>query len=266
MIDGHVHSPYCPHGTSDSLDSYVEKAIELGYASLTFTEHAPLPPSFTDPVPLKDSGMNPRLLESYIKDIEEVKKAYASDINVQAGLEIDYIKGFEKETEDLLNEYGPSLDDSILSVHFLPIYNKWYCIDYSPDMYKSSLMAIGDLRQLYQLYFDMLRESVLADLGAFKPNRIGHMTLIKKFQWLYKPPAGWEQMAESFLDFIRDKAVTLDYNGAGMKKEHCKEAYPPLNIARKASAKGISLIYGSDAHNSDSLKQGYSAIDASLIR
>ncbi|MFD2926237.1 histidinol-phosphatase HisJ [Halobacillus naozhouensis] len=266
MIDGHVHSPYCPHGTSDSFDSYVEKAIEFGYDSLTFTEHAPLPSSFIDPVPLRDSGMDANALESYIRDLEKVKRSYAPDINVQIGLEVDYIRGFEKETESLLNEYGPSLDDSILSVHFLPIHNDWYCIDYSSDMYKSALAAIGDQWQLYKLYFDILLQSVLTDLGSFKPNRIGHMTLIKKFQRLYEPPQGWEQMAESLLESVRNKGMTLDYNGAGIKKEQCKEAYPPINIARKASAKGIPLIYGSDAHNSSSLKQGYSSIDTSIIR
>ena len=27
LRDGHIHSPYCPHGTNDSLDAYVEKAL-----------------------------------------------------------------------------------------------------------------------------------------------------------------------------------------------------------------------------------------------
>ena len=26
--DGHIHSPYCPHGTKDSFEMYVEKALE----------------------------------------------------------------------------------------------------------------------------------------------------------------------------------------------------------------------------------------------
>ncbi|MGG7186098.1 histidinol-phosphatase HisJ, partial [Clostridium butyricum] len=26
LRDGHIHSPFCPHGTLDSLESYVEEA------------------------------------------------------------------------------------------------------------------------------------------------------------------------------------------------------------------------------------------------
>ncbi|UOQ94144.1 histidinol-phosphatase HisJ [Halobacillus shinanisalinarum] len=266
MIDGHIHSPYCPHGTSDTLESYVEQAIKSGYTSMTFTEHAPLPPSFNDPVPTRDSGMNPRLLEAYINDVSKVKKIYESDIEVKVGLEVDYISGFDEETKHFLNQYGRFLDDSILSVHFLPIKNNWYCIDYSSSVYKEAIAASGNINNLYQLYFDTLVQSVSADLGVYKPDRIGHMTLIKKFQQLYEPPAEWEQMATFFLDCAKEGSMTLDYNGAGINKEHCKEAYPPTNIARKASAKGIPLIYGSDAHNSFAITQGYHALDPSIIR
>ncbi|UOR11916.1 histidinol-phosphatase HisJ [Halobacillus amylolyticus] len=266
MIDGHIHSPYCPHGTSDSLESYVEQAIKTGYTSMTFTEHAPLPPSFNDPVPTKDSGMNPRLLEAYINNVRNVKKTYESDIEVKVGLEVDYISGFEEETKLFLDEYGRFLDDSILSVHFLPIKKDWYCIDYSASVYREALAASGSPNNLYQLYYDVLVQSISADLGVHKPNRIGHMTLIKKFQQLYEPPVAWEQMAIDFLDHVKEGSMTLDYNGAGMYKEHCKEAYPPLKIARKASAKGIPLIYGSDAHSSSAITQDYDGLDSSLIR
>ena len=29
--DGHMHSPYCPHGTSDSFEQYIEKALEKDF-------------------------------------------------------------------------------------------------------------------------------------------------------------------------------------------------------------------------------------------
>ncbi|HHY21833.1 MAG TPA: PHP domain-containing protein, partial [Bacilli bacterium] len=54
--DGHVHTPFCPHGSKDELEEYVLRAIELGLTGLTFTEHAPLPLSFEDPTPEQDSA------------------------------------------------------------------------------------------------------------------------------------------------------------------------------------------------------------------
>lgn len=41
--DGHIHSPFCPHGSSDTMASYCERAIAHGIETITFTEHAPLP-------------------------------------------------------------------------------------------------------------------------------------------------------------------------------------------------------------------------------
>jgi len=37
--DGHVHSPYCPHGSKDSFELYIESALKLGLKEITFTEH-----------------------------------------------------------------------------------------------------------------------------------------------------------------------------------------------------------------------------------
>ncbi len=39
--DAHIHTPFCPHGSKDALKEYVEKALERGFDSITFTEHAP---------------------------------------------------------------------------------------------------------------------------------------------------------------------------------------------------------------------------------
>lgn len=265
MIDGHIHTPYCPHGSSDTLKSYIEQAIKCGYQSMTFTEHAPLPSTFEDPVPEKDSGMSLNQVEEYLKEIDQLKAAYKKDIHIKKGFEVDYIEGYEKEVESFLHTYGPSLDDSILSVHFLQGQSRWYCIDYSPDTYREALHDFGGVDQLYEAYYKTLTRSVLRDLGEYKPSRIGHMTLVKKFQELYPAPANWEELAHSFLKLVKDRGYTLDYNGAGVVKEHCKETYPPLEMARKASSMGIPLIYGSDAHTSSGLGQGYSSVDSQAL-
>ena len=40
--DGHIHSHYCPHGSNDSFESYIKKAIEEEIEEITFTEHMPM--------------------------------------------------------------------------------------------------------------------------------------------------------------------------------------------------------------------------------
>ncbi|MBH0230164.1 histidinol-phosphatase HisJ [Halobacillus yeomjeoni] len=265
MKDGHIHTPFCPHGSKDSLKDYIEKAIQLGYQSMTFTEHAPLPESFSDPVPDKDSGMSSHDVPDYLKEIKQLKYEYRKDIEINAGFEVDYIEGYEKETEKFLNEYGPELDDSILSVHFLKGAEQWYCIDFSTSMFQAALNDFGSIYSLYERYFQTLYKSMEAELGKYKPTRIGHMTLIRKFQLLYPSPDRWETMAGDLMKYVKEMNYSLDYNGAGTQKPHCLETYPPIHLAREASSMGIPLVYGSDAHTASGLKQGYEHIDVDLL-
>ena len=79
--DKHIHTPYCPHGSTDALAGYIEKAITAGFTEISFTEHAPLPAGFIDPTPQQDSGMQISLLEDYFTSIAKVKHQYQKDID-----------------------------------------------------------------------------------------------------------------------------------------------------------------------------------------
>ena len=76
MKDGHVHTPYCPHGTNDTFEQYVERAIEVGIDEISFTEHFPLPDGFKDPAPDNDSSIDIEQMEDYIRDVNKIKNKY----------------------------------------------------------------------------------------------------------------------------------------------------------------------------------------------
>ncbi len=263
--DGHIHTIYCPHGSKDSLNQYVERAIECGFTDITFTEHAPLPKNFIDPAPERDSAMDWIDLESYFKDVELAKKQYKSSIRIRTGLEVDFIEGFEQDTTNLLNEYGPHLDDSILSVHFLRHADRYYCVDFSEDEFRIIVERFGSVEEVYTSYYDTLLQSVEANLGAFKPDRIGHMTLVHKFQRMYPCHVSFDDRITAILQAVKKNGYSLDYNGAGTVKPLCLESYPPEHIARSARSLGIPLIYGSDAHAAAGIGQGFDKIDLTLI-
>ena len=46
LVDGHVHTELCPHGSGDRTAMMIEKAIELRIEKVCLTEHAPLPKAF----------------------------------------------------------------------------------------------------------------------------------------------------------------------------------------------------------------------------
>ncbi|RSD27740.1 histidinol-phosphatase HisJ [Mesobacillus subterraneus] len=257
MRDGHVHTSFCPHGTNDSLVDYIERALQLGYSEITFAEHAPLPGSFIDPTPMKDSAMRLEDVESYFRTIEEAKKRYAGKIKIHTGFEVDYIEGFEEHTTDILNEFGRYLDDAILSVHFLKNADGLYeCLDYSPEQFASMIDGYGSAEKVHRKYFQTVLESIKADLGAFKPKRIGHITLANKFQKKYPVQTPFTEEVMVILDQVAIMGYELDYNGAGTAKPLCREPYPPQWVIEEAKKRGIQLVYGSDAHQAKELGQG----------
>ena len=258
--DGHIHTPYCPHGTQDPFHLYIEKAIQNGFHEISFTEHAPLPTSFIDPTPSKDSGMDLKKLETYITDLDSLKKQYKKDIVISTGLEIDFISGYQEETTSFLDTYGKYLDDSILSVHFLKFQNTYTCIDFSKSSYLSFVKKIGSPMYVYKLYYKTLMDSITSDLGNYKPKRIGHITLVHKFQHALSEKIDDHEDIISILTEMKKRNLQLDVNSAGFTKPYCLESYPSLPYIELAKQLGISLVFGSDAHQVKDLHQFFNEL------
>lgn len=258
--DGHIHSPFCPHGSSDSFVQYIEKAISHRFTDITFTEHAPLPNNFVDPTPQKDSGMKTNDLMPYFEELQRLQKQYAQDIRIQIGLEVDYIHGFEQETREFLNTYGHFLDDAILSVHFLKWQDSFVCIDFSPECFMDFSKKVGSVERVYDLYYDTVLQSIMADLGPFKPKRIGHPSLIHKFQLAHNENINDAPRIKEVLDSMKREGYELDVNSAGLSKQYCQEPYPPFAFINYSQAIGLPYVFGSDAHCAEDLHQHHNVI------
>ncbi|TKC15814.1 histidinol-phosphatase HisJ [Robertmurraya kyonggiensis] len=258
--DGHIHTPFCPHGTKDAFEEYIEKAIQLGFSEISFTEHAPLPEGFIDTTPDQDSGMKLEELEAYFEQINQLKPMYKDKIRINCGLEVDYVEGFEAQTKDFLNYYGHKLDDAVLSVHFLKHGDTYDCLDYSPNVFEKMIRQYGSIQHVYENYFRTLLKSIQSDLGPFKPKRIGHITLVRKFQKKFPMAHDYRSEILQILQAMKERGYELDYNGAGTSKPLCGETYPPKWVSEEAIKLQIPLVYGSDAHQVKELKQGYNAL------
>jgi histidinol-phosphatase (PHP family) len=256
LKDGHVHTMFCPHGSNDTFEKYIERAMSLGLEEISFTEHAPLPIGFVDTTPTNDSAMGWTEIEEYFREIHRVKELYKGKIVINRGLEVDFIEGYEKEIKESLNKLGPYLDDAILSVHFLKKDDKYDCLDYSPQVFSEMIQSYGSLERVYQKYYETVLLSIRADLGTFKPKRIGHITLVHKFQKKFPYNGDEKPFLLELLKEIKTNGYSLDYNGAGTRKPLCREAYPPNWVIEEAVKLNIPLVYGSDAHQAKELGQG----------
>ncbi|MCT2536371.1 histidinol-phosphatase HisJ [Aquibacillus koreensis] len=256
--DFHIHTNFCPHGSKDDMESYVVTAINKGMKSISFTEHAPLPKAFQDPTPEKDSAMKWEDIDAYFDEANRLKRLYENKLQINVGFEVDYIVGFEGETMEFLNKYGPIIEDAILSVHMLQAPNGEYaCVDFSADEFERIIKLFGSVEQVYACYYDTVKQAVQSDLGTCKPMRIGHLTLIEKFSKLYPSKKDFREKIMELLGLIKKKNLQLDINTAGLYKEYCGLTYPNPGIMQQAKEMSIPMVIGSDSHTSKHIGRGF---------
>lgn len=272
--DGHTHTEYCLHGEVKDTEELIKKAIFLGFNEYSITEHAPLPSDFEkkaggDSIVWESASMKLNDVEHYLKKMHSLKKKYASDIKINVGFEVDYLQDFEGYTRDFLDEYGKQMDDGILSVHFLPGKFGLRAIDYSYEDYLQGIVSYYESFQGAQLaYYSAIITSINANLGEFKPTRIGHPSLCQKFQRGFIEETSYSEGAilqvDEMLQEISDHNYSIDLNAAGLFKEGCQETYPPTWIIEKARKLSIPLVYGSDSHSLEDIGRGYNEISEFL--
>jgi histidinol-phosphatase (PHP family) len=266
--DGHTHSEFCPHGSGEDTELFIRSAIKQGMTDYSITEHAPLPSDFLARCAgaqkaIDTAGISINDVEPYLNKMNQLKQKYRSELNVHIGFEVDYLSDYEDWTRDFLNEYGKYSDDRILSLHFLPGKGGYRAIDYSAEDYHQGIVAFyGSFQYAQEAYFEMMRHMLKSDLGIYKPKRIGHMTLCRKFKnyfakedTIYVKPT--RRLIDCFLNEVALGEYALDYNTSGMFKEWCGEPYPPDELVSLAVKKHIPLVFGSDAHFSKDVGGGY---------
>lgn len=257
LRDGHVHSPFCPHGTSDSLESYVEEGLKHSLKEMSFTEHMPFSSYFLDDKEFQDDCVMPiDKIYDYFKAIEDLKEKYKDKIKINVGLEVDYLDGLEDETKKLLNEYGPYLEDGVLSVHFIKIGHKFTDID-GKDGFKKAVDYYGSVEKVYDKYYETLLKAVKSDLGEYKPKRIGHPNLIRIFNKLYPVEYKNNVLLESLAKAIKERDYEVDVNTAGLRKPYCGEIYVSGFFKELVEKYQIKKVYGSDSHTCSDMARDF---------
>lgn len=260
--DGHTHTHYCLHGSGEETEAFIIKAIQEGFGMYSLTEHLPLPKKFLAATPYSQEFEESIDFDSYIRDMQKLKKKYKDRIKILIGAEVDYLPEVQEYTRMILNEYGPYFEDSILSVHFIKGTKGWRCVDYNIQDYQEGLMEYyTTYEQVHRGYYRTVKEALQADLGKYKPKRIGHLTICRKFQ-LHFDPQGLQRQAagDQVLDllvYMREHGYSLDMNVAGLFKEECLETYVPQWVVQTAKKLEIPMVYGSDAHAVQEVGRAY---------
>jgi len=178
LVDGHVHTELCPHGSGDRTAMMIEKAIELRIEKVCLTEHAPLPTAFAaeyggDKKAYDTASLKLNEVDTYLELGRQLQRAYGTHIDISLGFEVDYIPGFESDIQEFLDRYGPLTDDNILSVHFMEgVNNAFYCLDYSAEEFEKGFGPwIEKQYELYYKYYStvLIKSKCPIRLGVYSP-------------------------------------------------------------------------------------------------
>ncbi len=234
--DYHMHTPLCCHAVGRPVD-YAAHALRVGLKEIGFSDHSPMPRDDFDDWRMKSSE-----LDEYVEMVREAQRAFPQ-LRIKLGLEVDYIPGHEDWIRDLAKRHA--WDYFIGSVHYL---DGGWDID-NPK--KLSQWKQHDPNEVWELYAARLTQAAASGLFEF----IGHIDLAKKF-CIY-PTKPLVPMFAEFLKTAAARGVAIEINTAGLRKD-CREIYPSQTLLEAASAAGVKIVFGSDAHSPEEVGMNFS--------
>ena len=250
----HTHSYYCD-GAGEP-ESYVKKAIELGFFSIGFSSHAP--------VGFENSfALNKDKLKDYLENIEYLKHKYIGTIEIYSGLEVDYFE----DTSLMTDVKKLNLDYIIGSVHYIKNKKsgKYLGIDCSQEECKKIIKDNynGDGKKFVFEYYSLVRDMI----KYLRPPVIGHLDLLKKNNrnnLFFSENENWyKDEVIKTLETTAEAGSILEVNTGGMARKYINTTYPSPWILRIASDMNIPVTLSSDAHSPDVINAYFD--DASAI-
>lgn len=259
--DGHTHTRYCYHGSSEKQELYIDRAIELGFDRYTLSEHSPLPNGWINDLSLFEKLAMPiDELPKYIEFARKMKNLYENKIEITIGLEMDFLPGQLDFTENMLQEYHKHLEDVVYSVHYLPGIGGMRCIDNSVEDFSEYILGYyGGMENVVDAYYDQVEAAIAWAAKLAMRTRIGHINLIEKFSKVL-PAIDEEQLIkrlEGIIPLLTKANVGIDVNTAGLRVSTCGKPYVPKWFLSKCKHQGVECIYGSDAHKPEHVGTGW---------
>jgi histidinol-phosphatase (PHP family) len=179
-----------------------------------------------------DWSMEVERLGEYVAEIKTAA-AETSGLTIRLGIEADF---FPETVEELRRVVALHPFDFIIgSVHFVD----GFPIDEVTEQWDA--LTQDERNEMWRLYWVRIRqmaESRVFDFAA-------HLDLPKKFG--HRPTVDLTAEREAALDALAAGDMALEINTAGWYKP-ANEAYPTLEILKKARSRNIPLLINSDAH------------------
>jgi len=237
----HTHSHFSDG--SSHPEAYIERAIQLSFDVLGFTEHSPLP--FDNPFSFK-----PARKEEYLHLMGELKRRYSEKLILHAGMEMDYIPGISEDFRSIREEYHA--DYLIGSVHLVkPDLSEelWFTDGPHQETYDDGITKLfnGDARKAVTTYYRQVNTMITTQDFEI----IGHFDKIKmhnRNRYFREDEKWYRDLVLETLSLIRQKGLIVEVNSRGIYKKRSDSPYPGLEILKEIARQNIPVMINSDAH------------------
>ncbi len=222
LYETHSHTPLCKHAVGEPIE-YAAVAQQRGLKGLIVTCHNPMPGDFSP-----HTRMHVDQFIDYLNLIDQARRHWADDIDVQLGLEVDFFPGYEQWLASQLRT--PLFQYVIGSVHPQ--------LDEFRDRYWQ-----GDAVAFQRIYFELLADAAESQLF----DCLAHPDLVKNEvadQW--QPAAIMDDICRA-LDRIAATGVAMELNTSGANKV-IQEMNPFPQMLVEMRRRDIPVVIGGDAH------------------
>jgi len=242
LFNLHTHTNFCD-GKAEP-EEYVQQAIELGYHTLGFSGHAPVP--FENHFAIKEEN-----LDDYFFSIRNLKEKYRNQINILLALETDFIPGITKDFE-WFNKAG-NLDYIIGGVHLIKnkeVDGLWFIDGPLQEKYDEGINKLykGNGRKGAEAYFNQLYEMIATQ----NMDIIAHFDKIKmhnKNRYFSEEETWYEDLVWKTLKYVANETdCIIEVNTRGLYKKRAETFFPSPRILDQVFHLNIPITLSSDAH------------------
>lgn len=235
LEDFHVHTTFSDG--KNTPDEVVRAAIDLGMKRIGISDHsyAKMDEGFCL---LRDAA------EEYKRAIGELKEKYRGKIEILCGIEQDLYSPIPAEGYDYV----------IGSVHHFKRGNEYANVDMSAEClcWVAEEWYGGDLYAMTEAYFD-----AVAQLGALRPNIIGHIDLVTKYnegdKMFSTKDERYLAAAYRAVDALLPCGAAFEINTGAISRKKRTTPYPSVEILHYILSRGGRVIFSSDAHRAENL-------------
>lgn len=238
----HTHTNFCDG--KNTAEELIIKAIELGFHSLGFSGHAPMPEN------IKASyTMTKEDLPKYVAEIHRLKQKYADKIKLFTGIEFDIL------SECDLTDF----DYVIGSVHYIRHGDSLIDFDVSAAEVKKIIDEVySGCGMLFakEYYRELARMPEIVT-----PDIVGHFDIVakhsEKHPFFDTESKEYRSYALETLHALAPTCRFYELNVGGIPRGYRLTPYPQKFILEEMKDLGLGLVISSDCHNLNYLNQGF---------